>query len=75
MIQPVLKLDKQPVLNLLAQYPENELKDIFSELISLKLYQPPKFDDISHKVKKIVKKEALNSDIIDEAILWARNKK
>ena len=75
MIQPVLKLDRKQVVSLLAQYPEKELKNIFSDLINLKLYQPAGFDDISEKVKRVVKKEKLNSEIIDEAILWAREKK
>jgi len=75
MIQPVLKLDRKQIVNLLAQYPENDLKDIFSDLINLRLYKPPKFDDITEIAKRIVNKEKLNPQIIDDAITWAREKR
>jgi hypothetical protein len=75
MIQSILKLDRKQVVDLLVQFPENEIKNIFKELMKRKLYKAPKFDEVSAEVKRIVKKEKLNSEIIEEAITWSRSQK
>jgi hypothetical protein len=75
MTKPILKIDKKQVVSLLMQFKENEIQNIIDDLLKQKLYNPPKFNDISEQVKKIVKKENLNTEIINEAVVWARQQK
>jgi hypothetical protein len=72
MNQSVLNYDKVKIYEMLVQFPVDELKNMFYDLLRVKLYDSPKFDVISDDIKTLVEKENLNISIIEEAIEWAR---
>ncbi len=75
MSNPTIELSKKQVINVLVQFPPKELKEIIDTLLKQKAFVPPSLEEITEEASKIVQREGLEPEIIDEAIKWARSKK
>lgn len=72
MKKAVIEIDDSQLLNALEQLPPDDLKKIIDALFRKKLFKKPEFEEVSARVKRIVKKEGLKPDVVEEAIDWAR---
>ncbi len=72
MKKAVIEVDDTQLLNALEQLPPDDLKKIIDALFLKKLFKKPEFEEVSARVKRIVKKEGLKPDVVEEAIEWAR---
>jgi len=72
MKKAVIEVDDTQLLNALEQLPPDDLKKIIDALFLKKLFKKPEFAEVSARVKRIVKKEGLKPDVVEEAIEWAR---
>ncbi|GBE01811.1 hypothetical protein BMS3Bbin06_02320 [bacterium BMS3Bbin06] len=75
MSNPTIELSKKQVINVLAQFPPEELKEIIDTLLKQKAFVPPSLEEITEEASRIVQRERLEPEIVDEAIKWARSKK
>jgi hypothetical protein len=75
MANPTIEINKKQIINALVQFSPRELKGIIGELFRQKSFVPPTLEEITKEAGKIVKRERLKPEIVQEAIKWARSKK
>lgn len=75
MANPTIEINKKQIINALSQFSPRELKGIIGELLRQKSFEPPTLEEITKEAGKIVKRERLKPEIVQEAIKWARSKK
>ena len=75
MANPTIEISKQQVVNALLQLKPKELKTILNTLFKQKLFTPPSLREITKEASSIVKGKNLASEVVEEAVKWARSKK
>ena len=75
MANPTIEINKKQIIDALVQFSPGELKGIIWELFRQKSFVPPALEEITKEAEKIVKRERLKPEIVQEAIKWARSKK
>lgn len=75
MANPTIELNKKQIITALSQFSPRELNGIIGELLRQKSFVPPTLEEITKAAGKIVKRERLKPEIVQEAIKWARSKK
>jgi len=75
MKNPTIELNKEQIINALSQFPAGELKKVIDSLFRKKVFVPPTLREITKEAEKIVKKEKLRVDVVEEARQWARSQK
>ncbi len=75
MANPTIEINKKQIINALSQFSPRELKGIIGELLRQKSFVPPTLEEITKEAGKIVKRERLKPEVVQEAIKWARSRK
>lgn len=75
MANPTIELSKKQVVNALLQFTPKELKSIMDNLFRQKLFMPPSVREITREASSQVKIGSRKSEIVEEAIRWARSKR
>ncbi len=75
MKKAVIEIDDKQLLSALEQLPPENLKKIIDALFFKRLFIKPTFGEVSAKTKKIIKKQNLGKEVVEEAIEWARKSK
>ena len=70
-----IALNKEQIIDLLAQLSFGEIKGVLDSLIERKMFVPPSLREISREAEQIVRKEKLEIEVIEEAKRWARSRK
>lgn len=75
MANPTIELSKKQVVNALLQFTPKELKNIMEILFRQKLFIPPSLTEITREASSQLKMGNIKSEMVKEAIKWARSKK
>ena len=75
MKKAVIEIDSSQLLNALGQLPPNDVKKLIDTLFLKKLFRKPDFDTVAANARRIVKREGLSPDVVEEAVKWARRQK
>lgn len=75
MANPTIELSKKQVVNALLQFSPKELKNIMDILFKQKLFIPSRLREITKEASSQMKMGNIKSEIVEEAIKWARSKK
>ncbi|MEK6590856.1 MAG: hypothetical protein AABZ11_09290 [Nitrospinota bacterium] len=75
MKKATIEIDSSQLLNALEQLSPEDIKKIINTLFLKRLIKKPNFEEVSAKVKKVVKKEGIKPEIVEEAVQWARKQK
>lgn len=75
MANPTIEISKQQVVNALLQFESKEIKNILNTLFRQKLFTPPSLREISKEASSIAKRKGLGTEVVEEAIQWARSQK
>ena len=75
MKKAVIEIDSSQLLNALGQLPPNDVKKLIDELFLKKLFRKPEFDAVSTKARRVVRKEGIPPQVVEEAVAWARKQK
>jgi pantoate kinase len=75
MKKAVIEIDSNQLLNALEQLPSNELKKMIDTLFLKRLFKKPGFEEVSAKARKTIKEQGLRTEVVEEAIEWARKQK
>ena len=75
MKKAVIEVDSSQLLDALEQLPQNDLKKLIDTLFLKRLFKKPDFDDVLAKTKRVVKKQRINPEIVEDAIKWAKKQK
>ncbi len=75
MKKAVIEIDSYQLLNALEQLPPNDLKKIIDTLFLKRLFKKPDFEEVSAKARRVIKKEGLAPEVVEDAVKWARKQK
>jgi len=71
----VIEIDSSQLLNALGQLPPNDVKKLIDELFLKKLFRKPEFEAVATKARRVVRKEGIPPQVVEEAVAWARKQK
>jgi hypothetical protein len=71
----VIEIDSSQLLNALGQLPPNDVKKLIDELFLKKLFRKPEFEAVATKARRVVRKEGISPQVVEEAVAWARKQK
>jgi hypothetical protein len=75
MKKATIEIDSSQLLNALEQLSPEDIKKIINTLFLKRLLKKPDFEEVSAKVKKVVKKGGIKPEIVEEAVQWARKQR
>ena len=75
MKKAVIEIDSSQLLNALGQLPPNDVKKLIDELFLKKLFRKPEFEAVASKARRVVRKEGISPQVVEEAVAWARKQK
>lgn len=75
MKKAVIEIDSSQLLNALGQLPPNDVKKLIDELFLKKLFRKPEFEAVATKARRVVRKEGIPPQVVEEAVAWARKQK
>jgi hypothetical protein len=75
MKKAILEINEDQLLSALEQLPGNDLKRIIDRLFSKGLLKKPDFKAVAAKTKRAVRKSGIGTEVVEEAIQWARKQK
>ena len=75
MKKAVIEIDSSQLLNALGQLPPNDVKKLIDELFLKKLFRKPEFEAVATKARRVVRKEGISPQVVEEAVAWARKQK
>ena len=75
MKKAVIEIDSSQLLNALGQLPPNDVKKLIDELFLKKLFRKPEFEAVAAKARRVVRKEGISPQVVEEAVAWARKQK
>ena len=75
MKKAVIEIDSSQLLNALGQLPPNDVKKLIDALFLKKLFRKPEFEAVATKARRVVRKEGISPQVIEDAVAWARKQK
>ena len=75
MKKAVIEIDSSQLLNALGQLPPNDVKKLIDALFLKKLFRKPEFESVATKARRVVRKEGIPPQVVEEAVAWARKQK
>lgn len=75
MKKTVIEIDSSQLLNALGQLPPNDVKKLIDALFLKKLFRKPEFEAVATKARRVVRKEGISPQVVEEAVAWARKQK
>lgn len=75
MRKAVIEIDSGQLLNALGQLPPNDVKKLIDALFLKKLFRKPDFEMVATKARRVVRREGLSPQLVEEAVSWARKQK
>ncbi len=75
MSEVAIKLPKNKLIEGLSALPVREIKEIMDTLIEKELFRAPAARTIYRDASKTVGRKKLHSQVVEEAVRWARSKK
>ena len=75
MKKAVIEVESYQLLNALEQLPPTDLKRLIDTLFLKRLFKKPDFEGIAAKTRRIIRKEGLTPEVVEEAVEWARKQK
>jgi hypothetical protein len=72
---PTISVSKAQLVDALAQFPPEGLKKLIDELFRKQLYTPRPLEEIAREASRVVKREKLSPETVEEAVKWARAQK
>jgi hypothetical protein len=75
MKRAVIEIDSSQLLNALEQLRGKDLKKVIDAIFLRGLFKKPDFEDVSKRAKRVIKRQQLNPNIVEEAVQWARKQK
>jgi len=75
MAKVIIEISNNELIKSISRLSLLEIKNLMRKLFLLNLYQPPKFEEISEEVSRIIKSKNLTEKDVEESIEWARKQK
>lgn len=75
MKKAVIEINSSQLLNALGQLPPNDVKKLIDALFLEKLFRKPEFEAVATKTRRVVRKEGISPQVVEEAVAWARKQK